>query len=72
MRRIDDALGDAVVIAQVDEQQVAVVALAMHPAGQANLRAGVGETQGAAGVRAIRMHGSHLGGSLFAKIEGGW
>ena len=30
----EDALRDAVVVAQVDEQQVAVIALAMHPAGQ--------------------------------------
>ena len=55
---VDDALGDAVVVAQVDEQQVAVVALAMDPAGQADASAaGVGEAQRAAGVRAIGVHG---------------
>ena len=58
MRRIDDALGDPIVVAQVHEQQVAVVALAVHPAGQADFRAGVGQTEGAACVRAIRMHRS--------------
>ena len=33
-RDVDHALGDAVVIAQIDEQQVAVIALAVNPAGK--------------------------------------
>ena len=52
-RGIDHALGDAVVVAQVDEQQVAVVALAVDPAGEADRLAGVGEAQRAAGMGAI-------------------
>ena len=36
MPGVDDALGDAVVVAQIDEQQVAVIALAVDPAGQAD------------------------------------
>ena len=57
---IDDALGDAIMVAQIDEQQVAVIALAVHPAGQADFCAGIGEAQSAASVRAIGMHGLNL------------
>ena len=31
---IGDQLRDAVMIAQIDEQQIAVIALAVHPAGE--------------------------------------
>ena len=34
---VDHALGDAVMVAQVDEQQIAVVALAVDPAGERGL-----------------------------------
>ena len=37
----------------------AVIALAMHPAGQANGGTGVGGAQGAAGVGAIGVHGGN-------------
>ena len=54
--RIDHALGDAVMVAQIDEQQAAVVADAMAPAGKPNVGAILGEGQGAAGMSAVAMH----------------
>jgi hypothetical protein len=54
--RIDHALGHAVMVAQVDEQQAAVIAYAMAPAGKPNVGAILGEGQGAAGVGAVAMH----------------
>ena len=44
-------------VAQVDEQHAAMVALAMHPAGQAHGRADIGFTKGAASMGAIGVHG---------------
>ncbi len=52
---IGDHLGKAVVVAQVDEQQPAVVAHAVDPAREADGFADVGRAQRAAGVRAIAM-----------------
>jgi hypothetical protein len=49
-------LGEAVVVAQIDEQQAAVVADAMAPARKADVGAVLGEGQGAAGVGAVAMH----------------
>jgi hypothetical protein len=49
-------LGDAVVIAQIDEQKPAVVADAMAPAGQAHLGPDVALAQGAACMGAVAMH----------------
>ena len=54
--RIDHALGDPVVVAQVDEQQAAVIADAVAPAGKANVGSLFGEGQGAAGMGAVAMH----------------
>src|SRR5262249_39079788 len=54
-------LGDAVVVAQVDKQQPAVIAHAVHPAGQAHVLADVTLAQGAAGVGAIAMQLLRLG-----------
>ncbi len=54
--RIDHALGHAVVVAQIDEQQAAVIADAMAPAGKPNVGAILGEGQGAAGMGAVAMH----------------
>ena len=51
-----DALGQTVAVAQVEEQQVAVIALAMDPAGQADRLPGVVGAQRAAGMRAEGMH----------------
>ena len=48
----DDHLGDAVAIADVDEQQRAEVADAVHPAEQDDVRADVGGAQRAAGMSA--------------------
>ncbi len=49
-------LGQPIVVAQVDEQNPAMVADAVAPAGQANRIADVALAQGAAGVGAITMH----------------
>ncbi len=56
-----DELCQAVVIAKVDEQQAAVITLAVDPAGKAHGPAGVGEAQLAAGVGAIGVHGGSPG-----------
>ena len=53
---LGDALGHAVMVAQVEEQQVAVVALAVDPAGEADRLARVVGAQRAAGMRAEGMH----------------
>ncbi len=54
---IGDDLRHAVMIAQIDEQEAAMVAHAMHPAGQAHIRAHVGFSEFGAGMAAIAMHG---------------
>ena len=54
--RIDHALGQPVMVAEIDEQHPAVVADPVAPAGQANGLAGLGEAQGAAVVGAVAMH----------------
>ena len=56
--RIDHALGEAVMVAQIDEQHAAVVADAVAPAGKPDVGAVLGEGQGAAGMRAVAMHES--------------
>src|SRR3546814_20355871 len=52
-------------IAQVHEQQVAMVALAVNPARQADLPPHVGGAQFGAMVRAIRMHSAARFRQLF-------
>ena len=54
--RIDDALGKPVMVAQVDEQQSAVIADAMAPAGKPDVGAILGEGERAAGMGAVTMH----------------
>ena len=54
--RLDHALGDAVMVAQVDEQQPAMVAPAIDPAGQPHRLADMLLAQLAAGVGAIGVH----------------
>ena len=54
--RVDDDLGLAVVVAQVDEDDAAMVADAVDPAGKACLGADVLFPQGVAGVGSERMH----------------
>ncbi len=43
-------------VAQIDEQQAAVVADAVAPAGKPNVGAILGEGQGAAGMSAVAVH----------------
>ena len=50
---VDDDLGDPVPVAQVEEDQLAMVAAPMDPAGEAGLAARVGRPQRAAGVGPI-------------------
>ena len=54
--RIGDALGQAVVVAQIDEQQAAVVADAMHPARQARGLFDICFAQFAAGMGPVGVH----------------
>ena len=54
--RIEHALGHAVMVAQVDEQQAAVVADAVAPTGEAHGLADQGKPDGSTGVRAVSMH----------------
>lgn len=51
----EDGLGDAGAIAQVDEDDAAQIATAVHPAHQEDALAFVGQTQGAAIVRAFQI-----------------
>ena len=51
---------DATAVAQVNEQQSAVVALAVDPARQPDVRARVRRTEGAAGMGAIGVHENRL------------
>ncbi len=53
----DHQLGQAIVVAQVDEHQPAVVALAMDPARQPDILARVRRPEGAAGMGTVGMHG---------------
>ena len=53
---LDHALGQAVMVPQVHEQEIAMVPLAMDPARQPSLGAGIGGAQFAACVGAIGMH----------------
>ena len=55
---VGDDLGDAVMVAQVDEQHAPMVAHPVHPARQAHLGPGVGGGQLAAGMAAIGVHGA--------------
>ena len=67
--RIDHALREPVMIAQIDEQQSAVVADAMAPAGEPDGGAVFGEAERAAGVGAIAMHDG-LSFSLERRLAG--
>jgi len=53
---IDDALGQAVMVAQVDEQQAAVVAFAVNPAGDFDRLALVGKAKLTTSMGAIGVH----------------
>ena len=66
--RVDDDLGDPVAVAEVEEDQLAVVAAAVDPAREACRRAGVGRAQGAAGVRPVG-RGEVVGASVMAGVS---
>jgi hypothetical protein len=55
-RDVHHALRDPVMVAQVDEDELPVVALAVDPAGEAGFGADVFGAELAAGVRAIGVH----------------
>ena len=55
---VEDDLGQAVMVAQVDKQQIAVIALAVNPARQADLLANIGSAKRGATVGAICVHGN--------------
>ena len=55
-RRAGNDLGQAMVIAQIDEQHAAMIALAVDPARQFDRLAGIGGAQGGAVVGAINVH----------------
>ncbi len=44
-------------VAQIDEDQIAMIALAMDPAGEPDLLADIGQSERAASVRAVGVHG---------------
>jgi hypothetical protein len=53
---VDDDLGKAVMVAQVHEEDSAMVAEAEHPAGEFYGLSGVGGAKFIAGMRTVRMH----------------
>src|SRR5690606_37558375 len=59
--RAGDDLGQAVMIAQVDEQDAAMIALAVNPAREADAAADIGLAKLAAIVGAIDVHGAPTG-----------
>ena len=67
--RVGDALGQPVMVAQIDEQQPAMVADAMAPAGQTNVLADIAVAERAAGVGPVTMHGNP-GKASEVRIEG--
>jgi hypothetical protein len=44
-------------VPEIDEDQIAMIALAMDPAGEPGRMADIGQSERAAGVRAVGMHG---------------
>ena len=58
---VDDALGDTVMVAQIDEDELPVIALSVHPAGQADGVADILGTKLGAGMGTIAMHGVFRG-----------
>src|SRR5262249_4402478 len=79
---IGDALRDAVMVAQVDEQEPAMIADAVAPAGQPRLLPDIAIAKRAAGLCAVAMHESiwtltgtargqaHAGGGLSRRAKG--
>ena len=54
---VGDDLGQAIMIAQIDEEEPAMVALAMHPARKPHRLAGIGGAQRGAGMGTVGVHG---------------
>ena len=54
--RVDDHLGETVMVAQIDEEDSAVIAKAEHPTGNPDGFARVGGAELVASMSAIRMH----------------
>ena len=65
--RIGYHLSDAVMVAQVDEQQATMIADTMAPAGEPDLFADVAFAQRAAGVGAVAMHDDERASILVAR-----
>ena len=61
----EHALRQPVMVAQIDEQQSAMVALAMHPAGQARGLAGIGGTERPTSMSTIGVHVGMSWGRLY-------
>ena len=68
---VRDQLGNAVIVAQVDEEHAAQIALAMDPAGEAHVLACVRRPKGAARMAAIGVHEELQGGLVVLKICAG-
>ena len=67
--RIGDALRQAIMVAQIDEQHPAMVANTMAPAGQTNALVDIALTERAAGMGPVTMH-DDLEGSIWRESEG--
>ncbi len=67
--RVHDDLGHAVVIAQIDEQQTAVVTDPVAPPGEPHGGTDVGFAQSAAGMGAVAVHGGLSGRLRFAQMQ---
>ena len=57
---IDHALRHAVMVAQIDEQELAVIALPMHPAREPRRLPRIGQAQRAARMCPVGMHGPSI------------
>src|SRR6185437_5909443 len=68
---VDDALRDAVMIAQIDEEKLAVIALPVDPAGKAGFGSGGRKAQRAACRGSVRVHGAQKAWSGTALSSGG-
>ena len=68
---LDDALGDAVVVAEIDEEQMAVVALAVDPAREARRSADMLATQFTAGMGSVGMHARSSRLAVGGPVPGG-
>jgi len=53
---LDDTLGNAVMIPEVDKNEMAVIANAMHPAGQARFFSNILGAQFGASMASVTMH----------------